>query len=83
MNNTGRNRKGVSGLQVIRLVFCNVDFQLALDNQKALIRVRMFMPTKFAFHDRQSNGMIVYVEDHKVLIDLLNGSRFLLQVDDR
>src|SRR5215472_6976803 len=83
VNDARGNSEGVSSLQLIRLVSCNVDFQLAFENQKTLIGVRMFVPAEFPLHDRHANGVVVHVEKYEVLIDLLARIRFLFHVDYR
>jgi hypothetical protein len=82
MDYAGRNCECLSGLQPKRLASVEIDFQLALQDDKALIRVGMPMPAELPLHYGHANAMVVDVANHEVLIGLLNGSCFPFQIDN-
>jgi len=43
----------------------------------------MLMPAELPLHDRQSNRMIVYIENHEILVAPRNRGGFALQINNR
>lgn len=83
MDDTRWDGEYLSGLQTKRTAVREIYFQNSFQDQETLVGTRMLMPAKFPLHHRQSQTMIVNVQDDEILVDLVDQVGLLLQIHHR
>ena len=81
MTNPRGNIEKPSGLEHDGGCIHEIDFQLAFQNQKALVRAGVPVPTVFAAHDSEPDAVSVDLHEREVAIALAHASGELFEVD--
>ena len=81
MTNPRGNIEKPSGLEHDGGCIHEIDFQLAFQNQKALVRAGVPVPAVFAAHDSEPDAVSVDLHEREVAIALAHASGELFEVD--